>query len=273
MIDAGKLIEALQPGPIIYPAFVRLQTTGGKALGLPAAVLLSHAYYMARKRGKGWIYTPADWSERTGLGEDQIKRALRRLCSAKLLARRRVGVIKRMVYTLDLDRLAALLLRAPVGAFSPVPVGANSHLREGANSHLRVIRKEALFHRKSVRPEDQRAEGRAHTHGLCSWDDWNAYARELSPVWAKTRDPRKCWDDMEAAGWIDTQGRPVRSWQAKARRYLETWRDKGGRDREERAAAAASLAVSAAPIDRVDPQEAQRRKTNLEDLARLAKRR
>ena len=255
---AAVLLEIMQPGTVIYPAFVAL-APAGRRLGLSAGVLLSRAYWMAQKRGAEWECNADDWTTGTGLSTDQLTDALKRLESAGILSRYRVGIVKRMRYRLDLDKLAALLTKSvPVTGKSGYgkpenPVTGNRKIR------LRVYKDSPL--------SEERGRGRkSRTAAPCnppppvdlsltkekagplgtSLESWEAYGRELSAAWVDSGDCRDCWDDMVSAGWKDAGRRLVRDWQAKARRYLRTWRKEGGEVQERKRNAQATAQASQA---------------------------
>lgn len=249
----AELLATLQPGVLLFPAFARLQGKDGRRLGVPAALLLSQAYYMARNRGGEWEYTPADWIDRTGLSDDQVTDGLRRLEAAGLLTRYRVGIRKRMRYSLELSQLARLLTSSvPVTGKSGYgkpenPVTDNRKIRLPV--YKDPISKEIERGRNATRCARTRADASQESETLgTTWESWEAYARELSPAWLESGDARESWDDMEAVEWRDKSRRLVRDWKAKARRYLAAWRRAGGAAKEKshsiRQAAAAGPAES-----------------------------
>lgn len=66
-------------------------------------------------------------------------------------------------------------------------------------------------------------------------DQWREFAGTISPTWAKSRDCKKVYHDLEAADWEGRNGKPVKNWQAKAKALYEIWRREHGGQAEERA--------------------------------------
>jgi len=244
------LLEVMQPGTVIFPAFVDL-APGGRRLGLATGVLLSRAYWLAQKRGEEWESDSADWMQGTGLTSDQLTDALKRLEVAGLLSRYRVGIRKRMRYRLDLSKLAKLLTNSvPVTGKSGYgkpenPVTGNRKIRSRVYIDSPISKEigrgrksRSAAHYDPAPPVDfsLKKEAAAGPIGT-TWESWEAYGREQSPAWVESGDCRDCWDDMVSAGWRDSGRRIVRDWEAKARRYLRTWRKEGGEAKEKKRAA------------------------------------
>ena len=232
---AVELLGALQPGALIYPAFCALQPPRGRRLGLAAGILLSQAFYLSRASNGGeWEYTPGDWSDRTGLSPDQVTDGLKRLEDAGLLSRHRIGVVKRMRYRLEVLTLSRMLTNSvPVTGKSgygkpEIPVTGNRKIRLPVYKDLSSSYEEERGRNASPRCIRARAVSSATGKLGATWEEWEAYGRELSPAWVASGDCRECWDDMEAVEWRDSSRRLVRDWQPKARRYLAAWRRKGG---------------------------------------------
>lgn len=243
--DSGAiLLEIMQPGTVLYPAFAELAPKG-KRFGLATGILLSRAYWIAQKRGEEWEFSAQDWTTGTALSADQVTDGLKRLEEAGILTRYRVGVVKRMRYRLDLDKLAHLLTKSvPVTGKSGYgkpenPVTGNRKIRSRVYNDSPVSN-ETGGGRKTSRtalpcnpppPSDLIQEQQAPVIGA-TWEAWEVYGRSLSPAWVDSGDCRDCWDDMVSVEWRDAGRRIVRDWEAKARRYLRTWRKDGGEAKE-----------------------------------------
>ena len=265
---AVELLGALQPGALIFPAFCALQV-GGRRLGLAAGILLSQAYYLSRNRAGGeWEYTPADWSDRTGLSPDQVTDGLRRLEAAGLLSRYRVGVVKRMRYRLEVLVLSRMLTNSvPVTGKSGYgkpenPVTGNRKIRSRVYKDLSSSNEEERGRNASPRCSRPRAVEAAPRLGA-TWEEWESYGLELSRAWVESGDCRECWDDMEAVEWRDSSRRLVRDWKPKARRYLAAWRRAGGAKKE------AALLAGAATQQEADEREARRKAAGAERFKAL----
>lgn len=257
---AVELLGALQPGALIYPAFCALQPPRGRRLGLAAGILLSQAFYLSRSRNGGeWEYTPGDWSDRTGLSSDQVTDGLKRLEDAGLLSRHRVGVVKRMRYRLEVLTLSRMLTNSvPVTGKSGYgkpenPVTGDRKIRSRVYKDLSCSKEQERGRNASPRciraPSVSAAPGRLGA----TWEEWEAYGRELSRAWVESGDCRECWDDMEAVEWRDSSRRLVRDWKPKARRYLAAWRRAGGSKKE------AALLAGAATQEEAAAREAARK--------------
>ncbi len=272
----SPLMEALRTGVLLVPAFVKLPAKGRGKIGLRAALILSQAWYMSKRTGNAWEYSPADWIEGTGLSDDQLTRALRVLVDAGYLDRCQRSRVRVMTYSLDLLTLErALISCAPITAESRICKTAESRTCKTAKSRLSLYGEDAFSKEKACgRKPSQTAQQVArmdpgnHARTVpeigTTRERWEAYARSLSPAWVESGDAGSCWDDMAGAGWKDSGRRLVYDWEAKARRYLKIWRtERGGAKAEERAKIAAAAAGSIA----AELEDARKRLSALEVLA------
>ena len=268
----SPLMGALRPGVQLLPAFVLLPAKGGRGrIGLRPALVLSQAYYMSKRSGGEWEYTPDDWKGTTGLSDDQVSRALRVLVDAGFLARRQRSRVRVMSYSLDLGALeAALILCAPITAKSRLCKTAE--LRPCKTAELRP----SLYERGSflqkeggeARARRKRADAKHPAPPSATPGEertraaWIAYASELSPAWGESKDAAKCWDLMEESEWEGKDGRKFRNWKARARVLYAVWRDeRGGAAIEAKAgkllaAKAAGEAAAADARDRLERVQA-----------------
>ena len=264
---ASPLMEALRPGVQLLPAFVHLPAKGRGRLGLRPALVLSQAYYMSKRSGGEWEYTPDDWKGTTGLSDDQLDRALRVLVASGFLHRRQRSRVRVMSYSLDLQALeAALVSCAPITANLRLCKTAESRLCKTAESRLSLYERGSFLRkeggekrttRKRAVPAPPPAPPTATPGEDRNKSAWLAYAAELSPAWVESNDAAKCWDREESLGW-EVRGRKVRDWKARARVLLGVWREeKGGADKEAKAGKlqAAKAAGEAAAKDARDRLE------------------
>ena len=239
----SPLMEALRPGVQLLPAFVHLPAPRGR-LGLRPALVLSQAYYMSKRSGGEWEYTPDDWKGTTGLSDDQLDRALRVLVQAGYLHRRQRSRVRVMAYSLDLQALeAALVSCAPITAKLRLCKTADSRPCKTADSRPSLIERGSFLRKEGEKrtPRKRAAEAPPPAPPMAAPGEertraaWMAYAAELSPAWVESKDAGKCWDLMESWGW-EVKGRKVKDWKARARVLLGVWRDeKGGTEKEAKA--------------------------------------
>lgn len=266
----SPLMEALRPGVQLLPAFVHLPAQDGRGrLGLRAALVLSQAYYMSKRSGGEWEYTPDDWKGTTGLSSDQLDRALRLLVDSGFLYRRQRSRVRVMSYSLDLQALeAALVSCASITAELRLCKTAESRPCKTAKSRPSLIERGSFLRKeggekRATRKRAATAPPPAPPTATPGEDRskaaWMAYASELSPAWVESKDAGKCWDREESLGW-EVRGRKVRDWKARARVLLGVWREeKGGAEKEAKvgkllaakAAGEAAATDARARLDRV----------------------